>query len=96
MLSTSRGTQRPNTFRRLNTPRGVEVQTDTHGEPLRVRLRGRWFQISLVRDHYRTEDRWWTAEPVSRAYYELLLEDGRVMTVFRDENRGEWWEQRYQ
>lgn len=34
-------------------------------------------------------------EPISRAYYELLLEGGRAVTVFRDEISGGWCEQRY-
>ncbi len=46
-------------------------------------------------DCYRTEDRWWTSEPVSRTYYELLLENGRTTTVYRDHVSEEWYEQRY-
>jgi len=51
--------------------------------------------VSEVLDHYRTDDRWWTAEPVSRSYYELLLDDGRAMTVFHDLIQDDWYEQRY-
>ena len=47
-------------------------------------------------DCYRTEDRWWTSEPVSRTYYELMLEDGRIATVYRNHVREKWYEQRYE
>jgi hypothetical protein len=54
-----------------------------------------WLAVVEVLDRYRTDDRWWTSQPVARTYCELLLEDGRTATVFRDEIAGSWWEQRY-
>ena len=65
------------------------------GAPAALLRNGQRLVVSEVLDHYRTDDRWWTAEPVSRSYYELLLEDGRAVTVFRDLIRGDWYEQRY-
>ena len=95
MLKAPRRTERPRTLRRLNAPRTVEVRTDTGGAPSALRRRGRWVEVAEVLDCYRTDDRWWTAEPVSRSYYDLLLEDGRAVTVFQDEISGGWSEQRY-
>ena len=95
MVSTPRGAERPGTLRRLNAPRPVEVRTGAGGEPSAL-LRGvHWLEVAEVLDRYRTDDRWWTAEPFARAYYELLLEDGRTATVFRDEIKDSWREQRY-
>ncbi len=54
-----------------------------------------WLAVEQVLDRWRTDDRWWTSEPVARTYYELLLEDGRTVTVYRDEISDRWWEQRY-
>jgi hypothetical protein len=51
--------------------------------------------VAEVLDRYRTDDRWWTERPVARSYYELLLEDGRTVTVFCDEIGDQWWTQRY-
>lgn len=57
---------------------------------------GAWLKVREVLDCYRTDDRWWTSEPVARTYYALLLEDGRILTLFRDEPWGGcWWEQKY-
>lgn len=95
MLATPGGTSGPGTFRRLNKPRAVEVRVAAGGSPGALRRGDGWRAVEEVLDHYRTEDRWWTAKPVSRAYYELLLEDGRAVTVFRDKIKGSWWEQRY-
>ncbi len=95
MLSTPGGAERPRTLRRLNTPRKVEVRADADGVPDAVLHNRRWLPVAEVLDRYRTDDRWWTAEPVSRTYYELLLEDGRVVTVFHDLVKKSWHEQRY-
>ena len=95
MLSTPGGAERPGTLRRLNTPRQVEVRSGADGAPSALRRGGPWLEVEEVLDRYRTDDRWWTAEPVSRTYYELLLADGRAVTVFRDQVSGRWREQRY-
>ena len=95
MVATSRGTERPGTLRRLNAPRPVEVRAGDNSAPSALRRGGVWLAVAEVLDCYRTDDRWWTAQPVARAYYELLLEDSRTATVFRDDIRGEWWAQRY-
>ena len=95
MLSTPGGAERPRTLQRLNTPRQVEVRSGADGAPSALRRKGQWLEVEGVLDRYRTDDRWWTAEPVSRTYYELLLEDGRVMTVFQDLVRKSWHKQRY-
>ena len=95
MLKTPGRAERPGTLRRLNAPRTIEVRAEDAGTPSALRRGGRWVEVAGVLDRYRTDDRWWTAEPVSRSYYDLLLEDGRAVTVFRDEISGGWSEQRY-
>ncbi len=71
------------------------MRANAGGVPDAVLHNRRWLPVAEVLDRYRTDDRWWTAEPVSRAYYELLLEDGRAVTVFHDLICGSWHEQRY-
>ena len=95
MLKTPGGAERPGALRRLNAPRKVEVRADADGEPAAVLHNRRWLEVVDVLDRYRTDDRWWTSAPVSRTYYELLLADGRAVTVYRDLIHGEWYEQRY-
>jgi len=85
----------PCTLRRLNVPRSVEVRLERTGVPVALRRNSGWLDVVELLDRYRTEDRWWTERPVSRAYYELLLEDGRTITVFQDELEGSWYEQKY-
>jgi len=51
--------------------------------------------VAAIQDRWRIDDEWWRETPVSREYYQLQLESGRVVTVYRDLVGGEWWEQRY-
>jgi hypothetical protein len=90
MLTTSGGPQHPDTVRRLSAPRPLQVEADAYGTPRRVRHRGMWRMVMQVRERWRTDDRWWTDEPVSREYFELLLEDGRPVTVYYDRLSRRW------
>jgi hypothetical protein len=46
------------------------------------------------REEWHVLDRWWTEEPVSRRYFEVVLETGQNVVVFRDQDRGSWFSQR--
>ena len=45
-------------------------------------------------EEWRVVDRWWTEEPVSRRYFDLVLESGENSVVFRDEEAGGWFSQK--
>ena len=95
MVAPPRGAGGPRTLRRLNAPRRAEVRTDSSGVPTALRRHGAWLLVIELLDRYRTDDRWWTVAPIARDYYELMLEDERTITVFRDDVQGGWWEQRH-
>jgi hypothetical protein len=50
--------------------------------------------VAVVREEWRVVDRWWTEEPVSRRYFDVVLESGELAVVFRDVEGGGWFEQR--
>jgi hypothetical protein len=50
--------------------------------------------VAVVREEWRVVDRWWTEEPVSRRYFDVVLESGELTVVFRDEEGGGWFAQR--
>jgi hypothetical protein len=78
------------TARRLNEPRPALVETGVDGTPRLVNRAA----VALVREEWRVVDRWWTEEPLSRRYFELVLESGENVVVFRDEEHGSWFTQR--
>jgi hypothetical protein len=50
--------------------------------------------VEAVREQWLVEDRWWTARPLRRRYFELVLADGRDVVVFEAEDSASWFEQR--
>jgi hypothetical protein len=78
------------TARRLNQPSAALVEAHVDGSPRRVNRA----EVALVREEWRVVDRWWTEEPVSRRYFDVVLESGENAVVFRDEEVGRWFTQR--
>jgi hypothetical protein len=75
---------------RLNAPRPALVEAALDGTPQVVNRRS----VSFVREEWRVVDRWWTDEPISRRYFDLVLETGEHEIAFRDEELGAWFLQR--
>jgi len=78
------------TARRLNAPRPALVESHADGVPRRVNRQA----VAVVREEWRVVDRWWTEEPVSRRYFDLVLETGENAVVFHDGEAGTWFTQR--
>jgi hypothetical protein len=76
--------------RRLNAPVVVRVEAHVDGSPRRVNRS----PVALVREEWRVVDRWWTEEPVSRRYFDVVLAGGEHAVVFLDEEVGRWFSQR--
>lgn len=67
-------------MRRLGTPRPVPVSTGEGGSPLAVE----GASVEAVAEEWVIEDRWWTGRPLRRRYFELVLDGGRNVVVFRE------------
>lgn len=72
----------------LYAPRPVAVRGDARPEAIGGR------PVEAVREEWLVEDRWWTSEPLRRHYFELVLEGGRCLVVFRELTTGRWFSQR--
>jgi hypothetical protein len=75
--------------RRLNEPRPARVEA-----PENVPTSVGGVAVSSVREEWRVFDRWWTAEPVRRRYFDVVLETGENVAVFYDFERQEWFRQK--
>ena len=82
-------------LRSLNTPRPIGVQTDEHGQPIVLVISGRKLAVESHHETWRIDDEWWRPKPISRAYWRLSLEDGRVIDVYHDLAGGGWFRQAY-
>jgi hypothetical protein len=49
--------------------------------------------VSIVREEWRVVDRWWTEEPVDRRYFDVVLESGQNVCVYRDQEASAWFTQ---
>jgi hypothetical protein len=76
--------------RRLYRPRLATVAASADGVPERV---GR-SDVDSVREEWLVEDRWWTARPLRRRYFELTLMSGANAVVFCDLVSGKWYSQK--
>jgi hypothetical protein len=75
---------------RLNQPQAVLVEERFDGTPRLVNRQ----EVAVVREEWRVLDRWWTEEPVSRRYFEVVLESGENTVVFHDGTSAGWYTQR--
>jgi hypothetical protein len=83
-------------LRPLNAPSPVRVQTDAQGRIVSLWRQGRLTprSIAAIQDHWRIDDEWWREHTISRIYFELLLDDGTLLTVYHDLVADAWFEQR--
>ena len=93
--STSDQPDSPARLRPLNRPRPVKVETGDDGHPLAVHLSGRRIAVDSIVEAWRIDDEWWRERPVSRRYWRVLLEDGRVVDVYQGVTSGRWFRQAY-
>ena len=79
-------------MRPLSTPAAVAVREGPDRQPAAVRLGERWRRVARVEDRW-CFDLWWLPEPITRTYYRVSAEDGRQVTLFRDQRGGRWYRQ---
>ena len=88
MVTHSRDQGDSRAARRLNEPAAALVSVENEIPTAVNRV-----SVAAVREEWRVVDRWWTEEPVRRRYFELVLDTGRNVVVFRDELSGKWFRQ---
>ena len=76
----------------LSMPVPVEVREGPGHQPVMVRLGKQWHGVAQVEDTW-SFDLWWMADPISRTYYRVSLEDGRQAALFHDQRDSLWYRQ---
>ncbi len=71
-------------FKGVNAPVPIAVQEDADHAPTAVTLIGRAHPVESVMDRWQIDDEWWRDEVISRMYYQLVVDNGRVVIVYRD------------
>ena len=70
----------------------VEVREGPAQEPLAIRVGSQWRAVSRIEDQW-SFDLWWRPTPMQRRYYQVSGEDGRRLTLYRDEQADCWYRQ---
>lgn len=92
-MKTPRHSNRPR-LKPLGEPRAVVVRTDESGEPVHVRLPGKTARrVAVVRERWRIDDEWWR-QAISRDYRTVVLDDGKVLTLYHDLLDDRWYVQK--
>ena len=95
MVQDTGKTLRTDTYRPVNTPEPVEVEeVPSSGLPLAVDSPRRQAVIT-VEDSWRIDDEWWRKEPISRLYYEVTLDSGQMLVLYKDLLNDCWYRQAY-
>ncbi|HUG36582.1 MAG TPA: hypothetical protein VML54_06500 [Candidatus Limnocylindrales bacterium] len=47
-----------------------------------------------MQDRWRIDDEWWREHPISRRYFNVLLVDDTLLTIYHDETANAWFEQK--
>ncbi len=93
-------------LRPLGLPSSIQVRTDREGYPVEVHLPGqrgtgsprrggsrhRIETVASIYEIWRIDDEWWR-QPISRLYHQVVLESGKMMTLYRDLIDGSWYAQ---
>ena len=74
----------PGAIRALNEPQPTDVKTDSDEMPTEVKLRGHWIVVEAITDRWRIDDEWWREQPISRMYYQCVVDQGITVTMFHD------------
>ena len=80
-------------LRTLNLPRPITVRA-AQDRPAALLIGRHWRRVDGIQDDWRVDDEWWR-EPISRHYYQVVLDDGSLRTIYRDLVANAWYEQSY-
>lgn len=81
---------RPSRHVRPYAAKPVQVEIDGESRPREVT----GITVASIREEWLVEDSWWSGKTVRRHYFEVVLESGRNLTLFRALPGDEWFAQR--
>ncbi len=90
-------------LRPIGLPRPVAVREDALGLPSTVARAthaaharsGTPVRVEQVEEVWRVAEAWWRETPQARTYCRVILEGGRALTLFHDDEGNGWFEQPY-
>ena len=82
-------------LRPLNLPRPVQVIAEPgDNRPTILIDDGRRLRVERIQDSWDIDEEWWR-DRLSRRYYQLLLDDGSLCTIYQNLVDASWYQQNY-
>lgn len=82
-------------LRPLNLPRPVQIIAPAPDAlPAFLIESGRRLRVEEILDSWDIDEEWWR-DRLWRRYYQLVLENGHLITVFQNLVDGSWYQQHY-
>ena len=72
-------------------PMPCKVQEDAEQRPVAVTLFGEQLEVESIEERWEDEQDWWKDNPLVRVSYQVTLEGGRELTIFRNMLTGGWY-----
>ena len=76
---------------RPSIPMGARVQEDEDFRPLAVSVEGKVLDVVSIEERVEKEAEWWEPEPLFKMHYQVTLEDGQRLAIFRNMKTGGWY-----
>ncbi len=92
MVTNTRTPVRAHRLRPLNLPRPVNVVLNERGLPIAIIRDRKRKEVEKIGEVWRVDDEWWR-DPIARRYVEVILEGGRRLVVYENQQTGEWFAQ---
>jgi hypothetical protein len=93
MVTDSGTSTRPDQLRPLNPPRQITVE-ERKGMPIALISSNRRYRVDRIQDVWCIDDEWWR-EPITRRYFQIVLDTGALRTIYHDLVQDSWYEQGY-
>jgi hypothetical protein len=93
MVTDSGTSTRPDQLRPLNPPRPITVE-EHKGMPVALIDQNRRYRVDRIQDVWCIDDEWWR-EPITRRYFQIVLDTGALRTIYHDLVQNTWHEQGY-
>lgn len=75
---------------RPRTPMPIRVEEDEDQTPLAVTCEGVSLKVVSIEERVESEEGWWDDNPTVHMHYDVLLDNGRQLTIFRNMMHGGW------
>ena len=86
-----RNTQTPTGAPSPQVRKPCKVQEDAEQRPVAVALYGVIVPVESIEERWEDQEFWWRDDPVVRVTYQVTLEDGQRLTIFKNMLTGGWY-----